>query len=99
MFEVGQRVVCITSGPWFDLDGTEYPSANAPKKNHVYTIKGLLIADIPPVIGHLYLELDGFDMQWFSQWFRPLETRKTSIDVFNQILVKAPKPAKPTVDA
>ncbi len=88
-FHVGQKVVCVKVGAWADALLDEIMPING----GIYTIR-----DMEADSGEVWLRFDEirnpecpFDDGWYECrfWadnFRPLETRKTSIEIFNQIL-------------
>ena len=91
MFEIGQRVVCITKGPWHCLITGRLTPEPVPKYNRTYVVtwEGFV-----PVGGYIWpaIGLAGIaDQNFHPRNFRPVEIKKTSIEVFKQILVKPPK--------
>jgi len=93
MFEIGQQVVCVYEGPWIDCVTWESPPGPVPYARGVYTIAGIELCDFGRV-GLAFEELiwsrpSGGRATFDSTCFRPV--RKTSIEVFREILVKPPK--------
>jgi hypothetical protein len=87
-FHVGQQVVCVDD-QWDDDDQVERPV-----RGRVYTIRSIIgsldclqlveISNRPKRYREGYAEC-----AFFSRRFRPL--RKTSIEVFERMLIKAPE--------
>ena len=95
MLEIGQRVVCIDGGLWMNCDG--WQPLKAPVRHHTYTIRGFYEAGygwLGLLLGEVKNEKldDGFgnlvEPAFNITSFRPVVARKTSIEVFKQILVK-----------
>jgi hypothetical protein len=97
-FHVGQQVVCV------DDDYTNHPAwvvvPNRPVRGSVYTIREVceVTYETGPDIGLRLIEVVNAPICWrdgvaehafHRQRFRPL--RKTSIEVFERMLIKAPE--------
>lgn len=81
-FRVGQKVVCVD-----DSQRNEQPPRV--KKGNIYSIseitcegRGVWVAELPRRAGY---------MGFYSDRFRPLVTRKTSIEIFEKLLKPAPQ--------
>lgn len=84
MFEIGQQVVCIASGPWIVVMTFAPAPEPSPKNGGVYTIRGFETG-YPETLGLCFEELPN---SWSSSGFRPV--RKTSIEQFRELLVTPP---------
>jgi hypothetical protein len=96
MFRVGMKVVCIAGDD--GLDGDEWePADNGPDVNEVCTVSNIYIAD-----GDLMLELleypspetRGFFAGFGAASFRPVVERKTTIEIFQRMLLPSNEPQR-----
>lgn len=87
-FYVGQKVVCVDSGPVRNAHGHIY-SAPQLRVGHVYTVSGVLSACVV-----LLAEVDPGRPRFdgFTSWrFRPVVERNTDISIFEAMLSPAPQ--------
>jgi len=84
MFQVGQQVTPIQSGPWFSDDKTASPG---PQPGDICTIVAILPQE--HCIELFFAEWALDDEGWDHHEFRPL----TSLDVFHEMLTKCSAPA------
>src|SRR5690606_1506648 len=94
----GAKVVCIQGAPESATGGP------APQTNGIYTVRAVLTG--LPLWDQILLEEfrndelfhpDGREIGWDARRFRPLQKRKTSIEVFKRLLNTTP--SKPLVEA
>lgn len=86
---VGMKVVCV--------DGKSRPGYKysvLPEQGAVYTVRSIsthIWANKLAGVGVRLTEIlrPGSDTPWFAERFRPIQTRKTDISVFTDILRKA----------
>ena len=86
-FRVGQKVVCV--------DDQDFPFHHCkvfPQRGIIYTVRGINPADYRGP-AHLWLEeihnpltMSGEEYSFHIRRFRPLVTRKTSIEIFERML-------------
>lgn len=92
-FRVGQKVVCVKKGSW---DG-EPVNIRQPQEKEIYTIETISSNLIDEMFFQFreipHIDIDGRPVRWFSERFRPLVERKTSIEIFTKMLL----PQKETV--
>lgn len=97
MFKIGQKVVCVNAQR---LGG--YPYESYPVEGNVYTVRGfLVIPDPDDNRERIYLEeiVNGTCMYWEGliekafgvERFRPIVSRKTSIEIFQRMLTPKQK--------
>lgn len=86
-FVVGQKVVCIFSGEWDDVDDDDSP---IPKEGEVYEISA--IDTHPNYPNNIGLQLASFnpDDRWNHVCFAPVQEKKTDISIFQEMLTKMP---------
>lgn len=85
-FVVGQKVVCVHSGPW----DSDYPGAPELDTGAIYTVRDLEIIDAYPNSVYLtLLESQGGGWRFNATSFRPVDERKTDISIFTALLTPA----------
>ncbi len=99
MFHVGQKVVCIKKGEWNNGWGCEI----VPVYGGIYTIRQIRFREIETGCDGLLLNeiinspmkyANGFHEASFAvHQFRPLQERKTSIEIFERMLTPDKVPA------
>lgn len=99
MFSIGQRVVCIATDDWDELEADE----RGPICGHIYTIRGINSnAHIGPdeplglllfeIVNPPHSHLEGFvEADFDSSWFRPIIERKTDISILEALLLPTDK--------
>ena len=81
-WKVGDKVVCTKRGGWWLVSGTGGPTVN-PQYGEICTISSLVLKDV------LCITVDGYHARslYEARRFRPIQISKTSIEVFNRILL------------
>jgi hypothetical protein len=90
-FAIGQKIVCVCDD-WKNVlrMSVKETGERYPVKDGVYTVVGrnwLLLANLPGVV---IAEVNN-DSIWAEQNFRPLESKKTDISIFQKLLVNPKK--------
>jgi hypothetical protein len=85
MWKVGMKAVCINDD-WRPI----YYSFSLPKRGQVLEVIGLGTRMERPGLGDIALQFAEFQGQYWSAHFRPAV--EPSIEVFEQLLKKLPKP-------
>src|SRR5690606_11985909 len=104
------KVVCVHHNysltlhyrKWFGIIRDDRPILHNLNEGEVYTIKAVVTVTDKTGKEHLQVYLEeaqhfGFDWPFPAVLFRPLQKRKTSIEVFERLLNTAPE--KPLVEA
>jgi len=87
-FTVGQKVVALKSD-WRDEVGMRDEGHKNPVEGSIYTIKQIEVH-----CGEVFVFLEECDhlSSYLASKFRPVNTRKTDISVFTDILIKPKQP-------
>lgn len=86
MFHVGQKVVCVHPGPWFDIN-TNIPAIRGthPELGSVYVV--VHCNNHPVLPEYPFVEIDAFPRVMLdARCFRPVVERKTDISIFKKML-------------
>jgi hypothetical protein len=97
-FVVGQKVVCIDDGEWFDTDGN-LETTPKPQVGSVYTISNILLVDrdrvfVPKSWSSVFIALKEFQPtheMYDHTSFKPVDEHKTDISIFQKLLTPASK--------
>lgn len=84
-FRVGQKVVCIAKGGWFENDRDEPNDPRHPQYGGVFTITAVNRYPKPFGAYLSLLEIGGAN-EFASTGFRPAVERKTDISIFTRML-------------
>jgi hypothetical protein len=92
-FHVGQRVVCVATGPW---KATLELGYKTPVRGEVYTVREVYVDSGDEVtVGVRLVEIVnpatyyGYEVGWYAGEFRPVKT--TDISIFLAMLQKTPE--------
>lgn len=102
-FVVGQRVQCIVKVPW-DME-KQFPTHVYPRYGMVLTISEMLVLPDRQGLSDVFLRFKEIILQYMEQgavheslfhwiWFRPLNERPTSIEIFQKLTRPNPNKVK-----
>lgn len=87
--KVGDKVVCIERGKWFNLDGSQYVG-ETPTYGNTYEVSEVYCAG-----AKVYFRLREFAYgRWYARRFRPVQPKQHDLSWAYDILKKASKPVE-----